>query len=45
VNYKAHYDLFWFRLVLGGSPTSSCLILKMSRGYNEVSREVEKFTW
>jgi hypothetical protein len=27
------------------SPMSSGLILKMSRGYNGVSRELEKFTW
>jgi hypothetical protein len=35
VNYKAHYDLSWFRSLLGGnSHTSSDLILKMNRGYN-----------
>jgi hypothetical protein len=44
VNYKAHYDLSWFRNLLGGnSPTSSGLMLKMNNGYNEVSRELEKF--
>jgi hypothetical protein len=44
-NYKAHYGLFWFRPLLGGnSPMSSGLILKMNSGYNEVSRELEKFT-
>jgi hypothetical protein len=46
VNYKAHYDLSWFRPLLGGnSPTSSGLILKMNNGYNGVSRELEKFAW
>jgi hypothetical protein len=35
VNYKAHYDLSWFRpLLKGNSPISSGLILKMNRGYN-----------
>jgi hypothetical protein len=35
VNYKAHYDLSWFRPLLeGNSPTSSDLIFKMNRGYN-----------
>jgi hypothetical protein len=44
VNYKAHYDLSWFRPLLGGnSPISSDLILKINRGYNGVSRELEKF--
>jgi hypothetical protein len=46
MNYKAHYDLYWFRPLLGGnSPTFSGLILKMNRGYNGVSRELEKFVW
>jgi hypothetical protein len=46
VNYKTHYDLSWFRPLLeGNSPTSNDLILKMNRGYNRVSREVEKFVW
>jgi hypothetical protein len=45
-NYKAHYDLSWFKSCLGGnSPTSSGLILKMNNGYNGVSRELEKFAW
>jgi hypothetical protein len=45
VNYKTYYDLYWFRPLLGGnSHTSSNLILKMKRGYNGVSRELEKFT-
>jgi hypothetical protein len=45
VNYKAHYDFSWSRPLLGGnSPTSSGLILKMNSGYNEMSRELEKFT-
>jgi hypothetical protein len=45
-NYKAQYDLSWFRLILkGNSPTSSGLILNMNKGYNGVSRELEKFTW
>jgi hypothetical protein len=44
VNYKAHYDLSWFRPLLGGnSSMSSGLILKMSKCYNGVSRELEKF--
>jgi hypothetical protein len=31
VNYKAHSDLSWFRLLLkGNSPTSSSLILKIN---------------
>jgi hypothetical protein len=34
VNYKAHYDLFWFRPLLeGNSPTFNDLILKINRGY------------
>jgi hypothetical protein len=46
MNYKAHYDLYWFKLLLkGNNPTSSNLILKMNRGYNGVSRELEKFVW
>jgi hypothetical protein len=46
MNYEAHYDLSWFRPLLGGnSPTSSSLILKMNRYYKEVSRELEKFAW
>jgi hypothetical protein len=44
VNYNAHYDLSWFRLLLGGnSHTPSGLILKMNNHYNGVSRELEKF--
>jgi hypothetical protein len=43
-NYKVHYGLSWFKPLLSGdSPTSSSLMLKMSSGYNEVSRELEKF--
>jgi hypothetical protein len=46
MNYKAHYDLSWFRFLLrDNSPTSSSLILKMNIGYNGVRREIEKFTW
>jgi hypothetical protein len=46
VNYKAHSDSSWFRpLLRGNSLTSSGLILKMHRGYNEVSRELKKFKW
>jgi hypothetical protein len=46
MNYKAHYDLFWFRPLLGGnSPMSSGLILKMDKCYKRVSREHEKFMW
>jgi hypothetical protein len=46
LNYKAHYDLSWFRPLLGGnSPTSRGLILKMYSGYNGASRELKKFTW
>jgi hypothetical protein len=42
VNYKAYYDLSFFRPLLGGnSPTSSSLILKMNKGYNRVSRAQE----
>jgi hypothetical protein len=45
-NYKAHYDLSWFWLLLeGNSPTSSGLILKMNMCYKGVSRELEKFVW
>jgi hypothetical protein len=37
---NTHYDLSWFKSLLGGnSPTSSDLILKMNSGYNGVSRE------
>jgi hypothetical protein len=44
--YKAHYDLSWFMPLLGGnSPMSSGVILKMNKGYNGVSRELEKFMW
>jgi hypothetical protein len=44
MNYKAHYDLSLFMPLLEcNSPTSSGLILKMNRGYNGVSRELEKF--
>jgi hypothetical protein len=46
LRYKAHYDLSWFRILLeGNSPMSSGLILKMNRGYNGVSRELEKVMW
>jgi hypothetical protein len=46
VNYEAHYDLSWFRHLLGGnSPTSNNLILKMNSCYKWVSRELEKFAW
>jgi hypothetical protein len=46
VNYKSHYDLSWFRpLLRSNNPTSNELILNMNRGYNRVSRELEKFTW
>jgi hypothetical protein len=46
VNYKAYYDLSWFRpFLIGNSHMSSDLILKMNIGYNGVSRELEKFTW
>jgi hypothetical protein len=45
-NYKVHYDLSEFRPLHGGNiPTASCLILKMNRCYNGVSRELEKFMW
>jgi hypothetical protein len=38
INYKAHYDLSWYRpLLRGNSPSSSSLILKMTNGYNGVS--------
>jgi hypothetical protein len=46
VNYETHYDLYWFRPLLGGnSPISSGLILKMNICYKGVSRELEKFAW
>jgi hypothetical protein len=46
MNYKAHYDLSWFRpLLRGNSPTSNDLILKMNRSYNGVSTKLEKFAW
>jgi hypothetical protein len=46
VNYKAHYDLSWFKpLLRDNRPTSSGLILKMNRGYNGVSRDPKKFMW
>jgi hypothetical protein len=45
-NYKTHYDLSWFRPLLGGnSPTSNGLILKMNRYYDGVSRGLKKFVW
>jgi hypothetical protein len=45
-NYREHYDLSWFKPLLGGnSPTSSGLILKMNKVYNGVSRGLKKFTW
>jgi hypothetical protein len=45
MNYEAHNGLSWFRPLLGGNcHTSNSLILKMNNGYNEVSRELEKFT-
>jgi hypothetical protein len=45
-NYKTQYDISWFRsLFEGNKPTSSSLILKMNRCYNEVSRELKKFMW
>jgi hypothetical protein len=44
VNYKAHYILSWFRLLLGAnSPTSRGMILKMNSCYNMVSGVLEKF--
>jgi hypothetical protein len=44
MNYKAQYNLSWFRPLLGGnSPTLGGFILKMNRGYNGVSRELKKF--
>jgi hypothetical protein len=34
VNYKAHSDLSYFRILIGGnSPTSSSLIMKMNMCY------------
>jgi hypothetical protein len=46
MNYKAHYDLSWFKpLLRGNGLKSSGLILKMNRGYNRVSRELKKFMW
>jgi hypothetical protein len=44
VNYRAQYDLSWFRPLLGGSShTSSGLISNMNNSYNGVSRELKKF--
>jgi hypothetical protein len=46
MNYKAHNDLSWFRPLLGGNNhTSSGLILKTSRSYKGVSKELKKLTW
>jgi hypothetical protein len=46
VSYEAHYDLSWFRPLLGvNSPMSSGLILKMNSCYKGVRRELEKFVW
>jgi hypothetical protein len=46
VNYRAHYDLSWFRLLLRGNSTmSSGLILNMNRGNNRVNKELEKLMW
>jgi hypothetical protein len=46
VNDKSHYDLCWFKPLLGGnSPMSNSFILKMNRVYNVVSRELVKFKW
>jgi hypothetical protein len=43
-NYYTHYDLFWFRPLLGGnSSMSSGLILEMNRVYNGVSIKLKKF--
>jgi hypothetical protein len=43
-NYKAHYNLSWFRpLFEGNSPACSGLIFKMNTSYNELSRELKKF--
>jgi hypothetical protein len=45
-NYEAHYDISWFRPLLGGnSPLSIDLILKMNMCYKGVSRELDKFMW
>jgi hypothetical protein len=44
MNYKAYYNLFWFRpLFEGNSLTFSGLILKMNMCYKGVRRELEKF--
>jgi hypothetical protein len=44
VNYKAHYDLSWFRPLLRGNSTMfSGLILKINKCYNGVSRELKKW--
>jgi hypothetical protein len=45
MNYRAHYNLSCFRLLVrGNSHTSIGLILKMNICYNGVSRELKKFT-
>jgi hypothetical protein len=45
MNYEAHYDLSWFRPLLGGnSHTFIGLILKMNLCYKWVNRELDKFT-
>jgi hypothetical protein len=46
MNNKIHYDLSWFRPLIGGnSPMPNGFILKMNGAYNGVSRELEKFMW
>jgi hypothetical protein len=46
VNYKTHYDLSWFMLILRvNRHISSGLLLKMNSYYKGVSREFEKFAW
>jgi hypothetical protein len=46
VKYEAHYDLNWFRPLLGcNSPMSIDFILKMNKCYKGVSKELNKFAW
>jgi hypothetical protein len=33
-NYKAHYNLFWFRLLQGNSPRSNIFYIEVEQCYN-----------
>jgi hypothetical protein len=46
MNYKTHYNLSWFMLILRvNRHISTDLLLKMNSCYKGVSREIEKFAW